>query len=177
MCRPWPLNWEKLHLRLHRRSHCWLRDLPRRLDCYYPPHEFLGGTNHVMCCLSLRLLRWHLYINLVLQGPWGTQVINGNLKAPKRKLIDIYILCIHQEREICPCSHVYSFCWKQETSITGGDSDPGVPPHFSSCQDTQSCNTFNCASPRENPAGISGATDPAQPSMTNSSSRVCSVSF
>lgn len=44
----------------------------------------------------------------------------------------MYILYIHQEREICLCSHVYSFCWKP--NIPSGDSDPDMPPHFSSCQ-------------------------------------------
>lgn len=94
----------------------------------------LEGINHVMCCLSLWLLCWHVSINLVLQGHWGTLVINGTLKAPKSKLIDICILYIHQEREIHLCSYVYSFCWKPETNITSGYSDPDVLPHFSSCQ-------------------------------------------
>lgn len=120
-----------MDLGLHRRSP-WLSDLWRHLDCVNI-HPMISWRASTMWSAGLSL--GHYLASLC--KTWLCQVLEGHKSLMETwgllsKLTGIYILYIHQEREICLCSHVYSFCWKP--NIPDGDSDPEMPPHFSPCQ-------------------------------------------
>lgn len=120
-----------MDLGLHRRSP-WLSDLWRHLDCVNI-HPMISWRASTMWSSGLSL--GHYLASLC--KTWLCQVLEGHKSLMETwgllsKLTGIYILYIHQEREICLCSHVYSFCWKP--NIPDGDSDPEMPPHFSPCQ-------------------------------------------
>lgn len=94
------LSWGSLSVGLHAMSHGCLGGPTRLWGCSHTC-SFLESTKHVLCCSSPRLFLRNLYINLALRAPWGTQVIKGNPKAPKRKLIYSIFYIFIKEREIC----------------------------------------------------------------------------
>lgn len=94
------LSWGSLSVGLHAMSHSCLGGPTRLWGCSHTC-SFLESMKHVLCCSSPRLFLRNLYINLALRAPWGTQVIKGNPKAPKRKLIYSIFYIFIKEREIC----------------------------------------------------------------------------